>query len=121
MSIDSYREALRITPEDMDAKFNLEFAQSMLKGMAQDSSQSGKGKGQEKDGSEEKGEKEEQGETQDEQEREMRSQQGEEKQEEGEMSEEYARMLLKALEEKEKNMVNLRRFKGGKIYVEKDW
>ena len=39
----------------------------------------------------------------------------------GERSREYAKMLLKALEEKEKKMVNLRRFEGGRIYVEKDW
>ncbi len=121
-SIDSYTEALRVTPWDMDAKFNLEFAKSMLKDMAQDSSRSGEGKEQEGDESSkgEKGKEDQQG-ARDEKEREMESQQGEEKQEEGEMSEEYARMLLKALDEKEKNMVNLRRFRGGKIHVEKDW
>ena len=137
-SIDSYKKTLEIHPDDMDAKYNLEFVRNKLKEMAeqqqQQAQQQQQMQGQEQQ--QEQGQQEQQeGEEQEQQQ--AQQQQGEEQQEqgeeeqqqqqaqkmEGEMTEEEAQRILDALKDDEEEVQKeiRRKQSSGKKQVEKDW
>lgn len=103
-AIEAYKRALRINPDDMDAKYNLEFVQNL--------SQQSQDQQQQQD--EQKEEQEQQQEEQ---------QQQEKKEEENELTkEDIERILSAAREEEKKTKQESEKQKGaGKIRVLKDW
>ncbi len=141
-AIQFYKKALQLKPDDMDAKYNLEFVRKKLKEMAQKQppkSQGGQQKNQQK--KEEGGESEQAKKSpqpkQKEEPQEQRAQRAKEQKgkggegeepkalpkQKGMMSKEEAERLLNVLKEEEKkNEKEVRRMKAsGHIRVEKDW
>jgi Ca-activated chloride channel family protein len=136
-SIDSYKKSLEVNPDDIDAKYNLEFVRNKLKEMAeqqqqqqqqcQQEQQIQQGEQQQQGGQSQEGEERE--------EQQAQQQQGEEQQEEGaqeqqqpqkaegEMTEEEAQRILDALKDDEEEVQkDIRRMQSpGKRRVEKDW
>ncbi|MBN2030336.1 tetratricopeptide repeat protein [bacterium] len=113
-SILAYEQALKLNPEDQDAKYNLEFVRNKLKENAEPQSQ---------------GQQQQQGEQENaaQQNQEEQSQEEEEQQQAGEMEQqqemtkEEAERLLDALKENQEEMQE-RRIQGeGSTFVEKDW
>jgi len=136
-SIDSYKKSLEINPDDIDAKYNLEFVRNKLKEMAeqqkqqqqcQQEQQMQQGEQQQQQGgqSQEGEEREEQQAQQqqgEEQEEEGAQEQQQPQKAEGEMTEEEAQRILDALkDDEEKVQKEIRRMQSsGKRRVEKDW
>jgi len=150
-AIEFYKKALQLKPDDIDAKYNLEFVRKKLKEMAQkqppqsqESQQEKPERKEDKKQQEKSGERQREGEQQEkkkaeqqqekesEQLKEMNQSQGEKEDQEkpefsppqkGMMSKEEAQRLLDALKEQEKkDQRELRRVKSkGRVRVEKDW
>lgn len=143
-AIEFYKKALQLKPDDMDAKYNLEFVRKKLKEMAQkhqpksqqEKSEEKQDKKQQKRSKEGQPPEEERAkqreEKESEQPQEMNEVEGEKKGQErpessspqkGMMSKEEAQRLLDALKEQEKkDQKELRKMKaGGQTKVEKDW
>ncbi|MFQ6091108.1 MAG: tetratricopeptide repeat protein [bacterium] len=135
-SIDSYKKSLEINPDDMDAKYNLEFVRNKLKEMAQQQQQQGGQQeqqmqqqeqeqqpgGQSQEG-EEGQEQQSQGQPGEEEQQEGVEEQPQQQKAEGEMTEEEARRILDALKDDELEVQKkMRRMpQPGKRRVEKDW
>jgi Ca-activated chloride channel family protein len=105
-AIESYKRALRINPDDMDAKYNLEFAQNL----SQQSQKQQKQQDQEKQKQQQEDQKQQQ-------------QEKKEKKEEKKLSkEDIERILNAAREEEKKTKQESEKQKGaGKVRVLKDW
>lgn len=133
-SILSYKKALELNPDDMDAKFNLEFARNFLKEHSKKepmSQQNQQGMNQQKNAQQSEGDKgkkdseNKKGESDSEKEKKEKEmntsqQKGDEKKE---MSKEEAERILKAIESDEKkDLKDARKMKiPGNIRVLKDW
>ncbi|MFC1725188.1 tetratricopeptide repeat protein [candidate division KSB1 bacterium] len=135
-SILSYKRALELNPEDMDAKYNLEFVRTKLKEQAQkqqnpeDQQQQGQeGKEQQgQQGEQDKDENKDQqqeaqgAEEKDENKDEEQPQPKPDEKKEGEMTREEAERLLNALKNDEKDIQKNRKLKSNSnIRVTKDW
>ena len=144
-AIQYYEKALQLKPDDVDAKYNLEFVRKKLKEMAQ--KQPPKNQGSQQKKSQEKQERGGKGQKSQQTQKAEQPKQGERAQEQraekakgqrsgkkegkrktapakkGLMSKEEAERLLNALKEQEKkNQKEVRRMKSsGQIRVEKDW
>lgn len=129
-SILSYKRALELNPDDLDAKYNLEFVRKKLKDQAQKQPQDGQQQQQQQQqqgDQQEKQEEQQQQQEQSEQEQQNQEQQQEEQTQQGKESEEDiskedAERILDALKESEKELKDARKQKGrGQGRVGKDW
>jgi len=129
-SILAYTQALRLNPNDEDAKYNLEFVRAQLKNQAQqqqgENQQQQQGQNQQQQQPEEdqeQGNKEQQDQSEELQseENQQQQQQAEEK-EPQEMTKEEAERILEALKEDEKDLQKQRKStKSGQVRIVKDW
>ena len=132
-SIEAYKKALELDPNDQDAKFNIEFVQNKLKELAQNSPQDKKQpQNQRQQQQQQQNQQQKEQDKQPDQKNQQQQQQDQnEKQEQGEqqpqpkkaeMSEEDAKRILDALKNEEKDLQKkLRRMPGKKGRVVKDW
>jgi len=128
--VNAYKEALKLNPAADDTRYNLAYAQSMLKQQQQQQQQQGddnkdKNQQQEKQDSKNEQNKNQESENQKEsaeQDDQKREQQKEQARKQSKISKEDAERLLKALQNDEQNLQEkMQRKEGQKIKVEKDW
>jgi len=115
-SIDAYKNALKNKPKDMDTKYNLAYAQSMLKKQQQQ-------KQQNKDNKDKKDQQKQQQQQQQKQEQKKDQQKQQQKQEQ-KISKEDAKRLLESLQNDEKQVqdkLKREKAKSSKVQIEKDW
>jgi len=141
-SIDAYKNALRLDPDDMDAKYNLEYAKKMLKEQQQQQQNQDQNQDQDKKDEQDKQDQQQQQEQQqdqqeqDQQQQEQEQQQQQDQQQQQEqksqqqpqpqqISKQDAERMLEALkndENKTLEKVKLQQMQGVKAKkVEKDW
>lgn len=129
-SIIAYEQALKLNPDDQDAKYNLEFVRNQLKENADKNQQNQEQQQQQQqqpqnDQDQNKEKKDEQQEQEEQQEqknpKEEMNQQDEEQQPKKEMSKEEAQRLLDALKEKQEDLKRKQVQGKGKVRVSKDW
>jgi len=131
-SILAYTQALRLNPNDEDAKYNLEFVRAQLKNQAQRQPQSGQQQQQqqqqEQQQSDENQQQQEQQQEQPQPEQQQSQQEDQQQQQSGEqrdqkqMSKEEAERILDALNNDEKDLQkNRKNVKAGSARVLKDW
>lgn len=137
-SILAYTQALKLNPNDEDAKYNLEFVRAKLKDQPKDKQQQKQQQQQEQQqqeqqqqeqqqqGDDQKQEKEEQEKQQDQseeqQEKEQEQQQQQQQEQPQEMSKEEAERILEALKEDDKDLQKQKKTKkAGSVRVVKDW
>jgi len=128
-SILAYTQALKLNPNDEDAKYNLEFARAKLKEQAQKQPQNNQQQQQQQDqqqqdeNQEQNKEEQQQDQQQEEQsEQQEQEQQQAEQQKPQEMSKEEAERILNALKEDEKDLQKEKQpKKSGKVRIVKDW
>ena len=130
----AYTQALKYNPDDVDAKYNLEYVRKKLKDQAdkqqqqnQQQQQQQQEQQQQQQGDENKEEKQEEQQQQQQQEEQQQNQQEEQQQqpqqqEQQKMSKEDAERILNALKNDEKDLQKQRKAKStGNIRVLKDW
>jgi Ca-activated chloride channel family protein len=132
-AVEQYIEALKLNPEDMDAKHNLELALQQLQENQQSSPQSSSSEDGQEDSQQEQGQDQEQGKEEGDDERESESpaggqesetegQERGQREEQGAFSKEEAERLLEALGAEEKDQLKKRmKAKVRRKGVEKDW
>ncbi len=131
-SIMAYQQALKLNPDDEDAKYNIEFVRRQLKDQSekqqQDQQQQQQQQQQNQDQQEQQDEQqqeqqqEEEENSEQEQEEQQQQQQQQEMQPSEELSQEDAERILQAMKEHEENMKNARKQKTqGNVRVLKDW
>lgn len=123
-SILAYEQALKLNPEDVDAKYNLEFVRNKLKENAQPQPQQQKQQQQQQEQQQEKKKNKEQNQEKNEQNQEQEQQQSQqqpEEKEQKEMSREEAEQLLNALQEDQKDLKKNQMKAQGRAGVAKDW
>jgi len=137
-SIDAYKNALRKNPNDNDTKYNLAYAQRMLKQQQQQQQNKDQEKDQkdqqdqdqkqkdqqQKDQQQKEQEKKEEQKQQNQQKEQQQEEQKQSQQQKGQMSKEDAERMLEALkndELKTLNKVNKKQTKGERVKIEKDW
>lgn len=114
-SIEAYKNALRNNPDNMEAKYNLAYAQDLLQKQQQQQQQQQQNKDQQQDqnqdqqndqqsGSDENNEQQEKQNQQQDQEQESKQQEDNNNQQQQQMSKEDAERLLQALAENEKEV-----------------
>jgi tetratricopeptide (TPR) repeat protein len=127
-SILAYTQALKLNPNDEDAKYNLDFVRAKLKEQAQNQPQNNQQ--QQQQDQQQQGENQEQNkeEQQQDQKEEEQSEQQEQEQQQAEqqqpqeMSKEEAERILNALKEDEKDLQKEKKpAKSGKVRIVKDW
>lgn len=120
-AIESYEQCLKLNPNDVDAKYNLEYVRNLLKDNANKQQQNQQNQDNKQDKQKEEQKQEQKNESSNEKKEEDKSQQsaGEEK-DKKEMSKEQAEQLLDALKNEEKNSQK-RRIPVGDRRREKDW
>lgn len=115
-SIEMYKQALRMNPDDMDAKINLELAQKKLEEQQKQNQDKNQQNKQDK-------QQQKQQQKQEENKQNKEQQEKEKKEQEQKMSQESAKNILESLQQDEKDAKEKSEAKGkqGKIAVEKDW
>ena len=117
-SILAYKQALKLNPDDMDAKYNLEYVRRKIKENA-DKQQQDQQQQQQQQDQENKDQKDEDQKDEDQQQDQQQQQQAEE---ENKLSKEDAERILNALKNDEKDIQKKRKMKtSGKRRVLKDW
>ena len=119
-SILAYEQALKLNPDDEDAKYNLEFVRNKLKENAQSQPQDQQ---QQQEQQQKDQEQRQDQRNQDQQKQEQQEQQQDQtvQEEKKEMSKEEAERLLEALKENQEDMKKKQVQGQGKGRVEKDW
>lgn len=117
-SILAYEQALKLNPDDMDAKYNLEFVRNQIKQNAQPQ---GQDQQQQQQQDQQQQQEQQQNQEQNEEEQEQEQQQQSEQQEQREMSEEEAKRLLEALKENQEDLKKQQAKAQGQVRVKKDW
>jgi tetratricopeptide (TPR) repeat protein len=128
-SIEAYKNALRINPGDMDAKYNMEYAKKMLQNQQQqqqnqDQNQDQDQKEEEKQEQDKQDQQQQEQEQQQKQEQQNQEQQQQQQQQQQQISKQDAERMLEALkndENKTLEKVKLQKVKGKAKKVEKDW
>jgi len=130
-SIGAYKEALKLNPDDQQAKYNLSYALNQLKNPNQDQNQNSDKNKDQKDQNKDQQNKDQQNQdqqnkdqqNQDQQKQDQQQQQQQSKeQKEQELTKQEAEKILNALKENEKDLQKqLRKVKGQPIKTEKDW
>jgi tetratricopeptide (TPR) repeat protein len=124
-SIQSYKDALKLNPQDQDTKYNLEFARRLLQQQKQQNQQQNKDqkkdkKDQKQNQQNDQKKQEQQNQKQDQQQQQEQKQQAEQKKEQ--ISREDAERILQALKNEEKNVQKkLQKKVPANTKVEKDW
>ncbi len=123
-SIQAYKQALKLNPQDEDAKYNLEFVRNKLKQNAsnqnqQNNQQQEQKQQQQKDQNNKDKEKEQQQKKDERQQQEQKEQQSQE--EKKKISKEEAERILQALKENQEKMKKKQIKTQGKVKVVKDW
>lgn len=132
-AVDAFKKSLKLKPDDEDTRYNLAYAQAMLKNQQKQQQQQGNNKNDQKDQKDQKDQnkqnqdqnkeqqdQQQQAENKEQQKQEQQQQQRQQQQ--PKMSKEDAERLLKALQNDEKNLQEkLTRKEGQKIRVEKEW
>lgn len=120
-SIESYKDALRIDPDDEQARYNLAYAQKLKQQQEQEQQQ----QDQQQDQQEQEDQDQEQQEQQDQQQDQQQDKQEQQQEQQPEqMSKEDAEKMLEAMMQREKELqeeVNKRRHRAQIMKVEKDW
>jgi tetratricopeptide (TPR) repeat protein len=130
-SIQSYKEALKLNPKDIDTKYNLAYASSMLQKQKQEQ-QKNKDKQKNKDGKEKEKQNQQGGDDKDKGNQQKGPQkvgekpegEKEQKPNPNQMKKEEAEQLLRALDRNEKNVqdkLKIQKIRGKKVKIEKDW
>lgn len=123
-SIGAYKEALKLNPNDEQAKYNLSYALNMLKNPDQDQQQN-QNQDQNKDQqdqNEDQQDQNQQNQDQQKQDEQNQNQQQSQEQKEQELTKQEAEKILNALKENEKDLQKqLRKIKGQRVKTEKDW
>ncbi len=121
-SINAYKNSLKRNSQDEDSRYNLAYAQRMLRQQQQQQKQDQEKKDKEKqDKNEDKDKDKQQNEDKDKEKKKEEQQQQQQKQE---ISKEDAQRLLEALSNDEKKLrdkMNEKKVKGSKSQIEKDW
>lgn len=136
-SILAYQEALKLDPDDEQAKYNLEYVRNKLKNEAQqqpqDQQQNQQQQQQQQDQQQGQGDQNQQQEQQQKNDQEQKQQDqqkdeqqqeqlGQEQRKEGELTQEEAERLLEALKNQEKEAQKNKQVQSrGRVRVEKDW
>jgi len=117
-SVNAYKNALKINPNDEDTRYNLSYAMEMLKQQQQQKQQQDQNKDKDKDK-----EKEDQQKEQQENKDDNKDQNEQQEQQRDKLSREDAERMLDALnqEEKELHKEKAKQKKTGTIVIEKDW
>lgn len=132
-SMDAFKQALKANPDDMDTKYNYAYAKQMMQKQQQQQQQNQDKKDDKKDQQDQQ-QQQQQDKKQDDkkdQQQQQQNQQQDKKEEEqqqqqpkpqNQMSKEEAERMLNAVERDEKDIQEkLRKVKGAKVKVEKDW
>ena len=128
-SIGAYKEALKLNPEDQQAKYNLSYALNQLKNQNQNQNQD-QNKDQNKDQQnqnkqnqdQKKKDQQQQDQQKQDQQKQDQQQQQSQQQKEQELTKKEAEKILNALKENEKDLQKqLRKVKGQRVKTEKDW
>ena len=117
-SILAYEQALKLNPDDQDAKYNLEFVRNKLKENAEQQSQDQQQDQQQQQNEQQEVSEQNKDEQQEEEQQQEQQQAGEQEQE---MTKEEAERLLEALQENQEEMQERRVQGQGSGLVEKDW
>jgi Ca-activated chloride channel family protein len=130
-SIGAYKEALKLNPDDQQAKYNLSYALNQLKNPNQDQNQNNDKNKDQKDQNKDQQNKDQQNQdqqnkdqqNQDQEKQDQQQQQQQSKeQKQQELTKQEAEKILNALKENEKDLQKqLRKVKGQPIKTEKDW
>lgn len=133
-AIDAYKKALRNNPQDVDAKYNLSYAQQMLKkegGGGKDKNKNkdkkdnkdDKNKDKDKDKKDDKNKDEQNKDQQDNKDKDDKKEQDKKTQPQpSKLSEKQAEQLLNALQQEEKKLQDKhKKEKGIHVKIEKDW
>lgn len=132
-AIDAYKKTLRNNPQDVDAKYNLSYAQQMLKkegGGGKDKNKDKKEEQKKEDEKKEQEKKEQQKKEGEQDKKDGQPKEGEDKKEEeqkpqsqpSKLTEKQAEQLLNALQQEEKKLQEKNKKKhGSPVKVEKDW
>lgn len=127
-AITSYQEALNLTPDDMDAKFNLELARKLLKEQIKPEQQQNQQQQQQNQQNEQDQQDQNQNENQNEQEQQEPQDQKEQQQSKSQnqkdqkMSKEDAERILNALKDNEQDIQKkIQREVSAAAYTGKDW
>ena len=120
-SIQAYQEALKLNPDDQDAKYNLEFVRNKLKQNSQPQQQNPQNQQNQKDQKQQDQKKQDDSNKQDQKQQQEQQQQQQPEEKKKEMSKEQAEQILKALNEKQKDQKDRKMQAGGEATVDKDW
>jgi len=121
-SIEAYKNALRLNPDDEDARYNLAFARHLLQQQQQQQQQ--QGEDQKKQDQNNQDQQQDQQQKNDDQKQDPTEQQQSEMQQPQQISKQEAERMLQALKEEELKTlekVKEQRFREQRIHVEKDW
>lgn len=123
LSIEAFKNSLRLNPDDEDTRYNLAYAQKMKQQQDQKDQQKDQEdqKDQQQDQKDQKDQQQDQKEKKDQQ-QDQKDQQTDQKKDE--MSKEDAEKMLEALQQKEKELqekLQKKKVKGQKIKILKDW
>ena len=122
-SIGAYKEALKLNPNDQEAKYNLSYALNQLKNPNQDQQKNqDQNKDQNKDQKDQQDQNQQNQDQQKQDQKKQDQQQQSQEQKEQELTKKEAEKILNALKENEKDLQKqLRKVKGQKVKTEKDW
>ena len=124
-SILAYEQALKLNPDDEDAKFNLEFVRNKMKENAQPQSQDQQQQQQQQQDQQNQQKQDQNKKDQDKKEQkkqqEQQQQQAQQQEQKKEMSKKEAEQLLEALKENQEKMKKKQAQASGRMRVEKDW
>lgn len=122
-SIAEYKKALKNNPNDEDTKYNLSYANKLLKALIQQNQQQQNKKDQQKDKQNQQDQKQQQQSQQNQQDKTENKQKQSSQQQQPKISKEDAQRMLQALQNQEKNTQKKRAkiLQGGKYKPEKNW
>ena len=118
-SILEYQQALKLNPNDQDAKYNLEYVRNKIKQNSQPQQQNPQNQQQQQQNQQNPNDPKKQDQKQ--RDKEQQEQQQAQQQQKKEMSKEQAEQILRALNEKKKDQKEKQVPYGGQATVEKDW
>jgi tetratricopeptide (TPR) repeat protein len=129
-SIKAYKQSLKMNPADEEARYNLAYAQSMLKKQQQGGGGNNKDNKENKDKDKKKQDQQNQNQNKDQQQQNKQDQQDKNKEQQDQkpqpqpskLDKQEAERLLQALNQEEKKLQDkMKKVKGQPVQVEKDW
>ncbi len=121
-SIASYKEALKLRPNDLDTKYNLEYAKALLKQQQQNKNQQKESKQDKQKDKQNQDKQDQQKQDQKKEEQQNKEEQRQAQQKKQQISKEDAERILEALKNEEKDVQKkLHKKVPARVRVEKDW